>query len=190
PLVSALPSWPCPTCRSRSKPWQLCECTQMIVNSYAILDLFLAALRLLLAAGIVALGFAAWRHSRQAACPGFRKALEDRSYLLFLMALVLLALNLASWPLLYLLLQSYVPQWPGVMCIYGVTQIGAGSLGQSQYLPALLRFLQAAKPALVFASGVWFVLYLINRRTQTAPLMKRILLGLMAVGALAAADAV
>jgi hypothetical protein len=97
-------------------------------------------------------------------------------------------LNLASWPLFYLLLQSYVAEWPGVMCIYGVTQIGAGSLGPSRFLPGLLATLQVVKPALVFVTGTWFVLYALNRRTPTAPLTSRVLLAAVVLGLFAVFD--
>jgi hypothetical protein len=162
----------------------------MILNSYAVLLAFVALLRLLLGLLVVGVGASAWRAAAAPVTPEGRTALEDRCYLVFLLALLLVGLNLVSWPLLYLLLQSYVPEWPGVMCIYGVTQIGQGSLGPARYLPGLLRFLQLAKPALVFAGGAWFVLYLLNRRTPNAPLLPRLFLVLLPLGALAAADAV
>jgi hypothetical protein len=154
----------------------------MILNSYAILLGFVALLRLVLGLVVLGVGVSAWRVRD-------RFALEDRSYLVFLLALLLGGLNLASWPLLYLLLQSYVPEWTGVMCIYGVTQIGANSIGPSRFLPGLLHFLQLAKPALVFLSGAWLVLYLLNRRTQTAPLLPRLFWVLLPLGALVLADA-
>jgi len=75
------------------------------------------------------------------------------------------------------------------MCIYGVTKIGTDSVGPSRFLPPLLSALQAMKPALIFLSGAWFVLYLINRGTRTAPLTGRVLFVLLAAGVLAAADA-
>ncbi len=156
----------------------------MILNSYAILAAFVAVLRLLLGLGVLALAAGAWRHfSRD------RDRLEDRSYLVFLLTLTLLVLNLASWPLLYLLLQSYVPHWAGVMCIYGVTRVGEGSLGPARFLPTLLTLLQLSKPALVFAGGAWFVLYLLNRRTTNAALLGRLFIVLLPLGLLAAADA-
>src|SRR5262245_10229176 len=160
----------------------------MILNTYAVLTVFIALVRLLL--GVVLLGMAlvAWRGRPFSASAEGREVLEDRTYLVFLLTLLLLALNLLSWPLLYLLLQSYVPEWSGVMCIYGVTQIGAGSQDSSRFLPQLLALLQWTKPALVFVGGVWFVTYLVNRRTQTAPLLPRLFLILCAVGALATAD--
>jgi len=88
------------------------------------------------------------------------------------------------------LLQSYVPEWPGVMCIYGVTQIGTGSLGPSRFLPDLLITLQVIKPALVFLTGTWFVLYWVNRHTTTAPLMSRVLLLLLLLGFVAIVDSI
>jgi hypothetical protein len=162
----------------------------MILNAYAVLDAFIDLLRMLAGSMVAVLAITAWRQWGTAVSAEQRKSLEDRYYLLFLLALLLLGLNFASWPLLYLLLQSYVPEWPGqVMCIYGVTQIGAGSLGPSRFLPGLLTLLQITKPVLVFLSGAWLVLYLINRRTRTAPLTGRVLLVLLVMGALAACDA-
>jgi hypothetical protein len=138
---------------------------------------------------VVGLGFTAWRGGKQSPTPDLRGALEDRSYLVLLLALLLLGLNLVSWPLLYLLLQSYVPEWPGVMCIYGVTRIGTDSLGPARYLPDLLRVLQLSKPVLVFLSGAWFGLYLLNRRTATGPLLNRLFVALLPLGILAVAGA-
>src|SRR5205807_6623769 len=114
---------------------------------------------------------------------------ENRGHLLFLLAFLLLGLNFASWPLFYLLLQSYVRDMPGVMCIYGVTRFGTGSLGPSRFLPALVQALQWTKPAVVFLSGAWFVVYALNRGTATAPLLPRILVLLLVLGTFAVADA-
>jgi hypothetical protein len=161
----------------------------MILNAYAVLDAFVTLLRLILAAGVIGMAVSAWRRCARSLAPEKRRHLEDRFYLLFMLAFLLLALNIASWPLLYLQLQSYVQEWPEAMCIYGVTQIGLGSLGVGRFLPGLVRTLELTKPALVFCTGSWFVLYLVNRRTETAPLLSRILLALIIVGVLAGADA-
>ncbi len=161
----------------------------MILNAYAILDAFTTLLRLGLGVLVLVLGLLAWRDWARGAAPEARKELEDRCYLLFLLAGPLLVLNVLSWPVFYLLLQSYVPEWPGVMCIYGVTRIGAGSIGPARHLPSLVTGLQAMKPALIFLSGAWFVLYLVNRRTRTAPLTGRVLQLLLLAGLLAVADA-
>src|SRR3712207_9054229 len=118
----------------------------MILNAYAVLDGFVSLLRLGLGLLVLGLGFSAWwTWARYAPAAEDRKALEDRCYLVFLLASLLLWLNVASWPIFYLLLQSYVAEWPGVMCIYGVTRIGTGSVGPSRFLPALVTTLQVTK---------------------------------------------
>jgi hypothetical protein len=160
----------------------------MILNSYAVLTAFVAAVRGLLALAVLGLAVGelrAWRR-RPAS---HQDVAEQHSYLVFLLVILLVALNLVSWPLLYLLLESYVPAWPGVMCIYGVTQVGAGSVGPSGWLPALLGVLQWSKPALVFAGGAWFVLYALNRQTVSGPLLPRLFGALPALAVLALADA-
>src|SRR5438105_394814 len=101
----------------------------MILNAYAVLDGFLGVLRLCLALLTVLLAFAAWRASHRRRGEESPPLGEERGTLLYLTAFVLVALSIVSWPVLYLLLQSYVAEWPGAMCIYGVTQIGAGSVG-------------------------------------------------------------
>jgi hypothetical protein len=162
----------------------------MILNAYAVLDAFVSLLRLGLGLLVVGLAFSSWRlWRRSGAVPEVRPVLEDRCYLLFLTASLLLGLNVLSWPLFYLLLQSYVPEWEGVMCIYGVTRVGAGSVGPARFLPPLVTTLQAMKPALVFLSGAWFLLYLVNRGTSTAPLTGRVLLLVLLAGLLGATDA-
>ena len=162
----------------------------MILNAYAVLDAFLTLLRFGLSLLVLVLGAGAWgAWVRGARDPEGRRRLEDRCYLLFLLAGLLLWLNVASWPLFYLVLQSYVPEWPGVMCIYGVTRIGTGSEGPARFLPPLVTAVQAAKSALIFLSGAWFALYLLNRRTRTAPLTGRVLVLVLAAGLLAAGDA-
>jgi hypothetical protein len=162
----------------------------VILNSYAVLDGFVSLFRLGLGLLVLGLGLLAWRAwSHRAQSVEGRQAVEDRGYLLFLLAGLLLILNVAAWPIFYLLLQSYVPEWPGVMCIYGVTRIGTGSAGISRFLPPLVTTLQVLKPGLVFLSGAWFILYLVNRRTHTAPLTGRVLALMAAAGLLAVADA-
>jgi hypothetical protein len=161
----------------------------MILNTYAVLTAFIACLRLVVGLFVLGLGVVGLRNGGRPAWPDHRTALENRTYLAGLLGLLLVGLNLVSWPLLYLLLQSYVPEWSGVMCIYGVTQVGKDSLGAGRFLSNLLWFLQLTKPALIFAGGGWFVLYLLNRRTRTGPLLGRLFAVLLPVGLLAVADA-
>jgi hypothetical protein len=159
----------------------------MILNSIAILAGFLAVLRL--AGGLVLLLGLVARWNGRKSVPDHKRA-DDRFYLFLLLAGLVLALNILSWPLLYLVLQSYVPEFPGVMCIYGVTRVGAGSTGPARHLPGLLAFLQVVKPALVFASGAWFTLYALNRRCDSSPLLGRLVVLLVPISVLITADAV
>jgi len=163
----------------------------MILNPYAELDGFLTLFRLVLAASVLINGVRAWPKHRGGLSQVRKEDFENRCYLLFLCALVLLALNVASWPVFYMLLQSYVSTWKagGVMCIYGVTQIGSGSIGVSRFLPGLLHVEETLKPVLVFVGGAWLVLYLLNRGTRSAPLAGRVLLLLVVLGLLATGDA-
>jgi hypothetical protein len=158
----------------------------VIVNAYSVLAAFVGLVELVLGVSVVALGVAALRRSRR---PLGDAPADSGVFLPFLVATVLLGVSLASWPLLYLLLDSYVPQWPDVMCIEGVTRIGTGSAGAAGRLPTLLHLLQATKPALVFATGAWLVLHVANRRTRTAPLTRRVLAALLVAGAVAVLDA-
>jgi hypothetical protein len=104
-------------------------------------------------------------------------------------ASVLVVLSVIAWPLLYLLLQSQVPRWAGVMCIEGVLRVGTGSEGAAGWLPGLARGLQFTKPAVLFAAGAWLVLHRLDRGTRTAPLARRVLGALAVLGMLALADA-
>ena len=159
------------------------------LNSYAVLDFFSVLLRLLLALAVLLLAVAFHRRLPFESSPERIKTQEERFYLLFSLSWVLVILNVVSWPLLYLVLQSFIPEWPQAMCIYGIMQIGAGSEGVSRFLPGLITTLQFAKPALVFISGAWFVLYLVNRQSTMAPLTGRLVVILMILGLLSAGDA-
>ena len=76
----------------------------MILNAYAVLDAFVIFLRLVIALLVVGFGLSAWRRRRSSITSEDMSLQENRTYLLFLLAFLLLGLNLASWPLLYLLL--------------------------------------------------------------------------------------
>ena len=159
----------------------------MILNPFSVLAAFAAVLRIAIGLLVLFAGVRAmrrWRSSRHREV----EAGEERFYLLLTLSATLVGLAVVSWPLLYLVLQSYVPEWPGVMCIQGVTRIGTGSIGASGWLPGLVAFLETAKPALVFVAGGWLVLHLVNRRDRTGALTGRVLGALLLCGLLAALD--
>jgi hypothetical protein len=159
----------------------------MFVNPYSVLAAFVAVLEGILGLVLLALVVrASRRHSALASGPD---RAGDVVPMLGWAAFVLVALALLSWPLLYLLLQSQVPLWPGVMCIQGVLDVGTGSMGPSAWLPGLAAALQITKPALVFLAGLWLVLHLVDRATRTGPLRGALLGALGLVAATAVADA-
>ncbi|HND51088.1 MAG TPA: hypothetical protein PLV92_01785 [Pirellulaceae bacterium] len=113
---------------------------------------------------------------------------EDRLYLAVVLGTVQLIVTVVGWPLLYLLLQSYVPRWPGVMCIYGVLRIGSESDGAAGWLPTLLSTLQCTKPIGVLLAGAWFELYRLDRSTSHSPLARRVVGLLVLTSALTVVD--
>jgi hypothetical protein len=161
----------------------------MVLNGYTYLAAFIAILRLVIAILVVALGSRAWLVARTRPSPTLSERVDSRSYLVMLLIFFLLGLNFASWPIFYLLLQSYVGEFPGAMCIYGVMRIGEASLGPSRRLPVLLLLLQATKPVMVFAGGAWFVLYVLNRLTATGAILPRLLFLAVPIGIIAVVDA-
>ncbi|MFO0902842.1 MAG: hypothetical protein U0939_07575 [Pirellulales bacterium] len=168
----------------------------MILNAYTVLDLALVAIRLPLGLFLIVWTWRAWRGSsglgREGTGADAHRLLDEREgrlYLSLMAAGLLFVLNLLAWPLLYAVLQSYIPQWPGVMCIYGVTRIGVGSEGPSRFLPALLLGLQIVKPITVLFSGAWAWMYAASRRTATNLHQRRVAFLLVLFGATTLVDA-
>gem|GEM_PF-711257 len=157
----------------------------MTHTSYTGIAAFLALLRIVLSMCLVCAAVPTWWKQNLSAT----KSEENRSSLLISLAFVVVVLNIASWPLLYALLQSYVEQWPNTMCIYGVTQIGKGTSGLSRLLPTLLDVLQILRPIVLFMSGTAATVYLIDRRTTTSALIRRLAHVTLYTGALTAIDA-
>jgi hypothetical protein len=98
---------------------------------------------------------------RRAATPEQRLEIENRSHLVLLVAVVVLGIRLLNWPLFYATLQSFVPDIDGAMCIFGVTQVKRILTGVAEVI----------KPVSFFLIGGWLLLHMLDRRTQTSPLM-------------------
>ncbi|MHC4952348.1 MAG: hypothetical protein ACYTGZ_00535 [Planctomycetota bacterium] len=149
----------------------------MVLNGYSGIAAFAALLRIGLGLFLLAAAVQSLRR---------REESESRYYLRFIVGATLLGVALAAWPLFYLVLQSYVGLWPGVMCIDGVTRIGTNSANAAAHLPGLIAFLEWSKPALLFVAGTWLVIH-IALRGGTRPILVRgsivalLLLGLLGV---------
>jgi hypothetical protein len=122
----------------------------MILHAASLLALFVGLVEFVLGGAVVVLAGRALRRRRLDPA-----AVDAGLPLLGHLATVLTAVAVVAWPLLYLLLDAYVPQWRGVVCIQGVTRIGEGSVGPARLLPPLLGVLQATKPALRARRGAW-----------------------------------
>jgi hypothetical protein len=157
----------------------------MVGSGYVAVGAFLGTLQLAVAVWAIVVGlrsWLAWRHGRPDLA---QERLEERTYLAALLGYLLLGLSLISWLVFYLMLDSFVPQWPGAMCIYGIMQIGLGSNGIYGWLPTLVSLVQILKPSLVFAVGAALVVYRFYRSQGTRTLLPRVA-GLFAVVAVMA----
>ncbi|HQU44504.1 MAG: hypothetical protein B7Z73_16490 [Planctomycetia bacterium 21-64-5] len=160
----------------------------MITSGYSALAGFIGVLQFVAGAAAIGVGVRNVLLGRVDQADAADR-LESSTYLAALLAYLLLGLSLASWIVLYLMLDSFVPQWPGAMCIYGVTLIGEGSRGVYGWLPKLVVLLQFLKPVLVFAIGAALVLYRSYRLQGTRVLLPRIALLLLMAGIVASLDA-
>jgi hypothetical protein len=135
----------------------------MILNVFSITELLLGLLSLLLMAwaGTMSLVLASrWSRSSTAS---ERSRIEDRSHLIFLVAVVVLGMRLINWPFFYATLRSFIPDIDGAMCIFGVTQVCRIATGLAELV----------KPLSFFLIGGFFLAHMIDHRTRTSPLMGR-----------------
>lgn len=135
----------------------------MILNALSITMIFIGALSALLSiwGGISSLIL--YRKWKRPAAPEEKTSLEDRSYLILLIMVIVLLVRLINWPLFYVTLQSFISDIEGAMCIFGVTQVKVG----------LTRFSEILKPITFFLIGGWLILHVLDRATKTSPLMRR-----------------
>lgn len=134
----------------------------MIINTHTILFLFIAALTGLLAVPIGYLALKTYVQTGKTVTGEEGDSLVDRSYLLFLIAAVVLAVKLGDWPVFYATLQSVIPSIQGAMCIFGVTQTQ----------PVLSGIVQILKPLLFFCIGGWLILRRFGQVRESSPLFR------------------
>ncbi|MBI4686871.1 MAG: hypothetical protein HY756_03700 [Nitrospirae bacterium] len=152
----------------------------MILNTFTIIMLFIALLTAVLTVPLGIFSLKISRRWRSANLTEEKAEIVDRSYLLLLMAVVILLVKLLSWPFFYVTLQSYVPHVRGAMCIFGVTQFN----------PSMSSFVQIFKPVVFFLIGGWLILNHLDKKTETSPLFSRKFLFLFFVSIAVFADSV
>jgi hypothetical protein len=138
----------------------------MILNALSLTMIFIGVLSVLLTIWGGISSFILYRKWRRPPTPEEKASLEDRSYLVLLIMVIVLLIRLINWPLFYVTLQSFISDIEGAMCIFGVTQVKPGPT----------RFLEFLKPIIFFLIGGWLILHALDRATKTSPLMKRKLL--------------
>lgn len=133
----------------------------LILNTYTIGLLFIAALTGLLAVPIGFLSLKTYLQTGKTVTEEELDALADRSYLLLLIAAVVLSVKLFEWPLFYCTLHSLIPHIHGAMCIFGVAQAQ----------PVLSGGVQVLKPLVFFLIGGWLLLHRLGR-VRESPLFR------------------
>jgi len=121
----------------------------MILNPFALTALFVGTISLALTAGSVFSALYFYRQWKRCESADEKARIGIRIHLSLLLLLTAFLLRLVSWPLFYILLQSYIPIVTGAMCIFGVTRV----------MPAFVAFLQILKPLAFFLIGGWLIFY-------------------------------
>ncbi len=152
----------------------------MILNALSISLIFIGLLSALLVIWGGTSSLILYKEWRKSSKPEERTSLEDRSYLVLLIMVIVLLIRLINWPLFYGTLQSFIHDIEGAMCIFGVTQVK----------PGLTLFLEYLNPTNFSLIGGWLILHSLDRSTKTAPLMGRKLILLSVISLLVFIDSV
>jgi len=152
----------------------------MIVNIYTLIMLFVAIFSLSLGGFLFLLTIKTLLSFKTTVPLEDKSKFERKGYLVFLLACVTLSVRMIVWPWFYFMLQSFVSEVPGAMCMFGVTQI----------LPSTVTFLQIIKPISFFIMGGWLLCYYVDKSTPTAPLARKNLLFLLIVCGVLLADGI
>ena len=152
----------------------------MIVNIYTLIMLFVAIFSLSLCGFLFLLTIKTLLSSKTTVPLEDKSKFEQKGYLVFLLACVTLSIRMIVWPWFYFMLQSFVSEIPGAMCMFGVTQI----------LPSTVTFLQIIKPISFFIMGGWLLCYYVDKSTPTAPLARKNLFFLLIVCGVLLADGI
>ena len=152
----------------------------MIVNIYTLIMLFIAILSLVMGGYLFYATLKTLFQYKTIVPLETKSKFEQKGYLIFLLACVVLFVRMFAWPWFYFMLQGLVTEVPGAMCMFGVTQI----------LPHTVTFLQIIKPVSFFIMGGWLLCYYVDKSTPTAPLARVNLFFLLFVCGVLLADSI
>ena len=152
----------------------------MIINVYTLIMLFVGLLSLSLGGFLLFATVRVLSRFETIVPLETKSKFEQKGYLIFLLACVVLAVRMLAWPWFYFMLQSFVSEVPGAMCMFGVTQI----------LPSTVTFLQIIKPISFFIMGGWLLCYYVDKSIPTTPLVRKNLFFLLIVCGVLLADSI
>ncbi len=152
----------------------------MIVNIFTLIMLFIAVLSFVLGGYLFYATLKTLLHFKKVVPLAAKNKFEETGYLIFLLACVVLSVRMFAWPWFYFMLQSFVSEVPGAMCIFGVTRV----------LPDTVAFLQIIKPISFFIMGGWLLCYYVDKSIQTSPLARRNLLFLIPICGVLLSDSI
>jgi len=152
----------------------------MIINVYTLIMLFVGLLSLSLGGFLLYATVRVLIRFKTMIPLETRSKFEQKGYLIFLLACVVLSVRMLAWPWFYFMLQSIVSEVPGAMCMFGVTQI----------LPSTVTFLQIIKPISFFMMGGWLLCYYVDKSIPTAPLARKNLSFLLVVCSVLLTDSI
>lgn len=152
----------------------------MIINIFTIVMLFIGILSFSLGGYLLYATLRTLLHFKTVVPLEAKSRFEEKGYLIFLLACVVLSVRMFAWPWFYFMLQSFVSEVPGAMCIFGVTRV----------LPDTVAFLQIIKPISFFIMGGWLLCYYVDKSIQTSPLARKNLLLLLPICGVLLADSI
>ena len=152
----------------------------MILNVFSISEIFVGILStvLMIWGGIFSLIL--YTKGKKAISLEEKSRIENQSYLVFLIAMVVLIIRLLNWPFFYAAFHSFINDIEGAMCIFGVTQVR----------PLFTKFQEILKPVVFFLIGAWLLIHMLDLSTKTSPLMGRKLLFLSLLSVFVIVDSI
>lgn len=97
--------------------------------------------------------------------------LETKTRFLLIIVSVVIVVRVLAMPIFYWALESAVPDLPGAMCGYGVTQV----------IPGLTRLLQYLQFPVLFLGVGWLLLNTLDSQTRHQPFLRRKLYAFSAI---------